>query len=193
MDRPDTRGALLDHATRLVRSRGYSAFSYADLATAVGIRKPSVHHHFPTKEELGVALVARYTERFLARLAEIDRLDTGPVDALERYAALHREGLVDGEACLCGVIAAETGAVPAAVAEGVAEFFRVNQAWLTDRIERGQRSGELRPSLDAGDSAATLLAALEGAALVARSHNDVAAFDRVATTSIAVLKGYTPA
>ncbi|PPK68303.1 TetR/AcrR family transcriptional regulator [Actinokineospora auranticolor] len=183
MDRVDTRGALLDHATHLVRTRGYSAFSYADLAAAVGIRKASVHHHFSTKEELGVALVARYTERFVARLAEIDRVGAGPVDALERYAALYREGLLDGEACLCGVLAAETDAVPPAVAAGVAEFFRVNQAWLTEVIERGGLSVGA-----AGDRAATVLAVLEGAVLVARAQDDVAAFDRVAAAAIAMVQ-----
>ncbi|SER22849.1 TetR/AcrR family transcriptional regulator [Actinokineospora terrae] len=187
MDRVDTRGALLDHATRLVRTRGYSAFSYADLAAAVGIRKASVHHHFATKEELGVRLVARYTERFQARLADIDQHATGPVDALERYAALYREGLSDGEACLCGVIAAEIAAVPPAVAAGVADFFRVNRTWLTTLIETGAHSGVLHPQRTPADHAATLLATLEGAIFVARAYDDVAAFDQIATTAIATL------
>ncbi|GAA3001461.1 TetR/AcrR family transcriptional regulator [Actinokineospora diospyrosa] len=182
MDRVDTRGALLDHATRLVRTRGYSAFSYADLATAVGIRKASVHHHFATKEQLGVELVARYTDRFQARLAEIDTLATGPVDALERYAALYREGLTDGEACLCGVIAAEIAAVPAAVAAGVAEFFRVNRIWLAALIGNRETPGQTPEDL-----AATFLATLEGAIFVARAHHDVAVFDRIAATAITVL------
>ena len=46
----DMRSTLIDVATGQVRRLGYSAFSYADLAAAVGIRKPSIHHHFPAKE-----------------------------------------------------------------------------------------------------------------------------------------------
>ncbi|GAA3837938.1 TetR/AcrR family transcriptional regulator [Saccharothrix violaceirubra] len=187
MGRVDTQGALLDHATRLVRTKGYAAFSYADLAEAVGIRKASVHHHFATKEQLGVALVAGYTERFRARLSDIDRQATGPVDALERYAALFRDGLSDGEACLCGVIAAEIAAVPPAVAAGVAEFFDVNRTWLTALVEAGRRSGALRPRRTSEEHAAALLAALEGAVLIARAHGDVAAFDHVADAMIAAL------
>ncbi|GLZ39915.1 TetR/AcrR family transcriptional regulator [Actinokineospora sp. NBRC 105648] len=185
MDRVDTRGALLDHATRLVRTRGYCAFSYADLAVELGIRKASVHHHFATKEHLGVELVSRYTERFQARLADIDELATGPVDALARYAALYREGLTDGEACLCGVLAAEIAAVPPTIAAGVAEFFRLNRLWLATVIDNGGLART--PRQDPDDLAATLLATLEGAVLVARAHNDVAVFDRVAATAITVL------
>ena len=65
----DMRSTLIDVATSQVRRLGYSAFSYADLADAVGIRKPSIHHHFPTKEDLGVAIVAAYTEHFSEQLA----------------------------------------------------------------------------------------------------------------------------
>ncbi|WP_035304010.1 TetR/AcrR family transcriptional regulator [Actinokineospora inagensis] len=187
MDRVDTRGALLDHATRLVRTRGYSAFSYADLAAAVGIRKASVHHHFATKEQLGVELVARYTARFQSRLADIDRLATNPVDALERYAALYREGLTDGEACLCGVIAAEIAAVPPPVAAGVAEFFRVNREWLATRIENSGFPRTPHPRHTPDDHAAAFLGTLEGAVLIARTQDDIALFDHIATTAISML------
>ncbi len=51
-----TKELLLKEAEMLVRTRGFAAFSYADLSERVGIRKASIHHHFPTKEELGGAL-----------------------------------------------------------------------------------------------------------------------------------------
>ncbi len=93
----DTRSTLIDVATSQVRRQGYSAFSYADLADAVGIRKPSIHHHFPTKEDLGVAIVAAYTERFSGELDRIDA-ETGKVlERLRAYARLYREGLESGK------------------------------------------------------------------------------------------------
>ncbi|HIE19064.1 TPA: TetR/AcrR family transcriptional regulator, partial [Candidatus Bathyarchaeota archaeon] len=35
---------------------GYGGFSYSDLSKALGITKASIHHHFPSKEELGLAV-----------------------------------------------------------------------------------------------------------------------------------------
>ena len=188
MDRPDTRAALVDHATHLIRARGYSAFSYADLATAVGIRKASIHHHFPTKEELGIEVVARYNAWFRQRLAEIDALDAGPRTRLERYAALYREGLVNDEACLCGMIAAETAAVPPAVAAGVATFFATNRAWLACLIEAGQRSGDFPTRQLPTRLAAAVLATLEGGVFVARGLNDITAFDEAVAATITMLQ-----
>ena len=67
-----TADRILDIAERLVQRRGFNAFSYADVATAVGIRKASLHYHFATKADLGQALIARYRQTFLAALREIE-------------------------------------------------------------------------------------------------------------------------
>lgn len=48
----DTRESLIKSAEYMLRSKGYAAFSYADLEKAVGIRKASIHHHFPKKKIL---------------------------------------------------------------------------------------------------------------------------------------------
>ena len=59
-----TKVRLLNEAETLIRTRGYAAFSYADLSERVGIRKASIHHHFPTKAELGGALIDGYLVKF---------------------------------------------------------------------------------------------------------------------------------
>lgn len=139
------------------------------------------------KEELGIEIVARYNERFASRLAEIDALQADPPFRLERYAALYREGLVHGEACLCGMLAAQSAAVPASVTAGVATFFTTNQAWLADLVEAGQRSGDFHLRQPPRDAAAAVLAALEGAVILARGLGDITAFDQAATAATALL------
>lgn len=56
-----TKAALLRAAETQMRSKGYSAFSYADLAAQIGIKKASIRHHFPTKESLGACATGRWT------------------------------------------------------------------------------------------------------------------------------------
>jgi len=62
--RVDTAKQILDVAQEMVQTRGYNAFSYADISAQVGIRKASIHYHFPNKSDLGKEVVARYRERF---------------------------------------------------------------------------------------------------------------------------------
>ena len=68
-DQADTATRILDSAERLVQQRGFNGFSYADVASELGITKASLHYHFSSKAELGEALIARYAERFTGELA----------------------------------------------------------------------------------------------------------------------------
>ncbi len=70
--RTDTADRILDLAERLVQTRGFNGFSYADIASELGVTKASLHYHFPTKAELGRRLISRYGEEFARALADID-------------------------------------------------------------------------------------------------------------------------
>ncbi|WP_405496472.1 TetR/AcrR family transcriptional regulator [Streptomyces sp. NBC_00096] len=183
-----TRTRLLDEATRIVRRRGYAGFSYADLAAAVEIRKPSIHHHFPTKADLGLEMVVAYSATFLGRLRAAEKGGAGAAGLLEFYAGLYREGLTEGLACLCGTLAAETEAVPAEVQAAVAGFFTANLDWLEARIAQGAADGELAAAADPRRAAQGYLAALQGAVFTARALDDPALFDGVAGSALAALK-----
>ena len=65
---PDTADRILDTTERLIQTRGFNAISYQDISDAVGIKKASIHHHFPTKFGLGTAVIERYRQTdFLTR------------------------------------------------------------------------------------------------------------------------------
>jgi TetR/AcrR family transcriptional regulator, transcriptional repressor for nem operon len=183
-DMPDTRTALLTEATRLVRRRGYAAFSYADLSAAVGVTKASIHHHFPTKADLGEELVVRYTAAFRTELHAIGASDPAAAVQLRRYAALYRAGLDADQPCLCGVLAAEVEVIAPGIRQAVSAFFEANIAWLTEVVMAGQRTGGIRAELDAALAADGLLAAMQGGMLLARGMRDVSAFDRAARSAI---------
>src|ERR1700731_4424327 len=90
---PGTAGRILDVAERLVQSRGFNGFSYADVASQLGITKAALHYHFPGKAELGERLIARYTDRFGDALATIDAQDRSAPDKLLAYCDLYRSTL----------------------------------------------------------------------------------------------------
>ena len=163
---PDTRGTILKEAEFLIRTRGYAAFSYADLAERMSVTKASIHYHFPTKEELIVVLVGEYIDRFKAVLAQIKWDLTGPGERLRAYANLFLAGFEKGMLPLCGALSAERSALPESVRPQVIEFFQIHLDWLTGVIVDGVASGALRAGLSPNQTAMLLLSTLEGGSFV---------------------------
>ena len=92
----------MDFAEHAARSRGFDGFSYGDMAEAIGIRKASIHHHFPTKANLSEALIERYQTNLQHRLAEIEATHATAGARLKALIALYRAALDDGRTvCLC--------------------------------------------------------------------------------------------
>src|SRR5260221_826269 len=169
-----TSERILDLAERLVQTRGFNGFSYADIAASLGVTKASLHYHFPAKAELGRSLIVRYERNFLAALAAIKA--QGAVERLKRYAAIYAEVLSDGRMCLCGMLAAEYATLPKAMQKELRHFFEENERWLAAVLEEGRRSGELEFSGAPKEVASLLVSSLEGAMMLARSHGDVKRF-----------------
>jgi TetR/AcrR family transcriptional repressor of nem operon len=184
---PDTSQRILDTAERLVQTRGFNGFSYADVAAALKVTKASLHYHFPTKAELGHRLIARYETAFLKALAEIDRTASDARDKLRRYAKIYADVLRDDRMCLCGMLAAEYATLPKPMKDEMRHFFDANERWLVRVLEEGRAAGNLRFTGPALDVARALVGSLEGAMMIARSYGEVARLESVADRLIAEL------
>jgi TetR/AcrR family transcriptional repressor of nem operon len=183
-----TADRILDAAQRLVQSRGYNGFSYADIADELGLRKASLHYHFETKDALGRALMARYRERFHGALAAIEEAAADPRERLRRYARLYRNVLRDQDRmCLCGMLAADFETLPKDVRVEVRRWFDDNETWLARVLDAGRKAGVLAFKGAPAAQALVLLSGLEGAMLVARSTTGPARFEETARRLLASL------
>ena len=162
----ELRDRLLLQAARHIRSRGYAAFSYADLSRENGVSKATVHHYFRTKEELGAALLADHQDRFAAHLAGILERSPTSSERLRAYGDLFREGFSDGMLPLCGALAAERDALPESLRAGARGLFEAQLRWLEAVLDQGSARGELSFKTSSQRVAVMLLAALEGGAFI---------------------------
>jgi TetR/AcrR family transcriptional repressor of nem operon len=184
-EKRDTAERILDIAEELLRTRGFNAFSYADVAAELGITKASLHYHFPGKGELGHALVSRYSLRFSEALAEIDTDTDDPPAKLAAYADLYADALRGHGMCLCGMLAAEFETLPEAMRKSVLEFFDENELWLAAVLEQGRADDKLEFGRSPRDTARMIISTLEGAMLVARPYGELSRFQDTATALLA--------
>jgi TetR/AcrR family transcriptional repressor of nem operon len=171
-----TSQRILDIAERLVQTRGFNGFSYADIAEALNVTKASLHYHYPAKADLGKELIERYERNFLAALAKIDQTSADAREKLRRYTAIYADVLSADRMCLCGMLAAEFATLPKPMRDPMRHFFDENERWLTAVLQQGKRDKTLKFSGTAAEAAQTLVGGLEGAMMIARSYGDSARF-----------------
>ncbi|MCK1388363.1 TetR/AcrR family transcriptional regulator [Bradyrhizobium sp. 21] len=172
----DMREAVLAAARATVQARGYTALSFRELAKDVGIKSASVHYHFPTKGDLGVALARRYTEEGAAYLEEVLATAPDPHTCFDRYVAIFRAALANGNRmCLSGIMSAELDDLPEEVRREIERFPRMNIAWITRVLAAANPSASEEAS---SERAMAIYAAIAGAQLIARGRNDISVYDR---------------
>lgn len=160
----------MDAAERRIRTAGYNGFSFRDLASDVGVKSSSIHYYFPTKEDLGVAVARRYTDRFFETLGRISgcpetRLRAAYGKAMEK----------DGRMCLCGVLGTASTSLPGQVALEAKRFFNCALEFLLPDRKPASRKDR--------DWGLQILAILEGAMMLSLALGDIEAF-RSATRTL---------
>jgi TetR/AcrR family transcriptional regulator, transcriptional repressor for nem operon len=181
----DTWTRILDAAERLVQTRGFNAFSYADVASELAITKPALHYHFASKAELGEALIHRYAARFEGALEHIDQTAPNARAKLTSYVELYGQVLAQNRMCLCGMLAAESDTLSDAMRSAVVAFFDHNESWLANVLDEGRQDHTLHVTASIRDTAQMIIGSLEGAMLVARTYHDTARFTATADCLLA--------
>jgi len=176
-----TSDQILASARSFIVSGGYNGFSYADISEVVGIRKASIHHHFPSKLDLVRTLVAQYRSNAEIGLADLAVAIPDSPKLLESFAGNWARCIEDASIpfCVCALLASELPALPPEVASEVSAYFRFLSSWLAGVMERGAGQGVLTLEASPQVEAEMFMATVHGAMLSARAQNNPALFDAI--------------
>jgi TetR/AcrR family transcriptional repressor of nem operon len=177
----NTAERILNSAHSLIAERGYAAFSYADIAEVVKIRKASIHHHFPSKETLVIAVLKRHRDRLNAG---IEMINSHIADPLARLAAYmhHWEVCIRDKTdpiCIAALLGAELPSLPEEVRVEIKRHFHDLREWFRETLEAGVATRSIRLEQSASAEAETLLAVMHGAMISARAYGTLDVFNLV--------------
>lgn len=176
-----TADRIIAAARQLIMRRGYNGFSYADISDAINIRKASIHHHFPAKTDLVIAVLDAWREAFAADVASLEASGADAIAQLRAYIGHWERCIADDTApfCVAGMLGAELPSLPAEVAQGVKTFFDNLTSWLEQVLESGVKGGIIKLDSSVHAEAATLVSLVYGAMLAARAYANVELFKQV--------------
>ncbi len=192
MKQSDTKSRILDVAQDLIQRFGVNGMSYQDISESIGIRKASVHTHFPKKDDLLLALLDRYRDRFLRIVDGIMASDDPPEVKLRRYCSLFEATLSSGnqdKVCLGAMVGAELEGLNEAVVERVHDFYQDNQKCLVLLLSAGHQEGSFKFLGDVEAMASVLFTSLQGGMLVARVQGGPSHFHQIVEQLIQLVKG----
>jgi TetR/AcrR family transcriptional repressor of lmrAB and yxaGH operons len=174
----DTRDRLIRTTSRLLRKQGYGATGLNQVMSEAGAPKGSMYFHFPGgKEELAAAAIDHFAARVLRRLE--DGLATGEtvgdavVAFIDEYIQ-HLEQTDFAEGCAVATIALDAAASHASLAGATGRALR---SW-TDRFAQALET-EGRDPADAHGLASLIIAAIEGALVMAKGERSTEPFAAV--------------
>ncbi len=179
----DTRTKILDVAEELIQRVGLNAMSYKHISEAVGIRKASIHHHFPKKANLVDDLLTRCHLSYGNHYRRIVAGDGDAGDKLQRLAGVFEEGLQKHQLCLVGMIGSDLNTLQATSCRILENTVRDTVAIFSIAFRQGREEGTLAFNGTAEETAFAFFSFLVGAQIAARAHGGTKMF-RNATAAL---------
>ena len=176
---PDaTRQKILEAAGVEIHRHGFRNASIDEILSDTGLTKGALYHHFPTKADLGYAVVDEVIRSWaLGQWVEPMERSNNPIDGL--LQALHELSPEQvATICDCGCplnnLAQEMSSVDETFRQKLASVYRCLTERMADALLRGQGAGYVARDVDCRQAAVFLVSTLAGAAGAAKNARDPA-------------------
>ncbi|WP_405021353.1 TetR/AcrR family transcriptional regulator [Kitasatospora sp. NBC_00070] len=176
---------LIESTRELLWERGYVGTSPKAIQERAGVGQGSMYHHFTGKPDLALAAIQRSADQRMALAEEQFSAPGTPVERIAGYLRRERDVL---RGCPVGRLTQDPDVVAdPALRAPVAETFRHLRGRLAAVLTEGQALGELDPTLDVEDTAATVAAVIQGGYVLARAEGSVEPFHHAVEGVVALL------
>lgn len=177
-----TKDKILDLAENLFEQQSFSGFSYADIAKPLGIKNAAIHYYFPSKADLGLALIQRYRERLKSyRDHMMQKYGDDPLRLFNGFVAIPKSFLDAQQGCPMSVFNTDHKHLPDKMHAEIALLGQEIRQWLIQILQLGQESGVFNFRGNLQQRVTLIMSSLQGAMLLAKREG-AEQFDSVVET-----------
>jgi TetR/AcrR family transcriptional repressor of nem operon len=173
-----TKERILDAAKDLILTKSFHSVGLAEILAAVNVPKGSFYHHFNSKEQFGVELIAHYVQE---HTAELRKFFAAPgTNALQKLVEYwnYQVGYATAGACRQGCLVVKLGLEVASFSEPMravlADGLKTWRAIFEEVVRAGQADGSIRRALNPAETAAAIQDHWQGAMQRMQVEKDVA-------------------
>jgi len=181
-NRTSTKDKILEITNVVLQERGYNGFSYSHISKQLGIRNAAIHYHFPTKADLGTAMIQRYQSQFSSWVAINELKYTCQYKKLfEAYITISRS-FIEKQNTICplAVLEANYAVFPENMQILTQTLSKDIRSWFTEILAAGQRAAIFTFDGTPENKSVLISAALHGASIMANSET-AAIFETIVT------------
>jgi TetR/AcrR family transcriptional repressor of nem operon len=172
-----SRQRILDEAAELIHRRGFNHTSIQDILAAASVTKSNFYYHFESKEQLAFEVLGERMRQFYA-FAVGPSIENRELEPLQRIDLFFKNILAIGRSelgqlgCPFGNLAQEISSIHEPLRESLSMFFDACAEAMEQCFEEGKQAGQFRPELQSRQLAEFILAQIQGAFLLRKTHKD---------------------
>lgn len=139
----NTREQIISLGRDFIQRTGYPSFSFRQIATELGVKNAAVHYHFPSKEDLGVAVIEKDRADFEAMTRSME--NCSPAERSEAVLHLYQRYFDEGQKlCLIGICGSAYTELPSKMQAAAKIHLQNIASWLEETFAAGKASGEFK-------------------------------------------------
>ncbi|MFC0344354.1 TetR/AcrR family transcriptional regulator [Epilithonimonas hispanica] len=173
----ETKQLIVGTANNLLIERGFNAFSYKNISEQIGIKTSSIHYHFPSKTDLGIALIKSHHE-ILKKTIEKNNEKT-PLEKLKKLFLYYERLAIAHKVCIIGAFTSDINTLEESVRGEILTFANSVVDWANSILEEGQRQNVFKQLFNTQLKAKLLIANLMSLVQLARIEKNNHSFEQM--------------
>ncbi len=169
----NTKERIILGAESLILKKGFTAWTFKDISENISIQKARIHDFFPTKDELGRAVVEKSRLSFLEWAQQIDLSSLKATEKLSAFFASYTTMLADGnKICIAGILGTELNKLSQIILRELRIYYLERQEWLQKLLLNGYVNGSFYLKSSVEEESIYILSSLQGGLQISRTNDD---------------------